>query len=60
MDLRPDKKEGKKFFFNDNFKDGIFSNMDEYDYKIIITFKYSHIKRKNNLSDFARKLIKII
>lgn len=37
-----------------------FSNMDEYDYKIIITFKYSHIKRKNNLSDFARKLIKII
>ena len=25
MDLRPDKKEGKKFFFfNDNFKDGIF------------------------------------
>ena len=60
MDLRPDKKEGKKFFFNDNFKDGIFSNMDEYDYKIIIEFKYSHIKRKNNLSDFARKLIKII
>ena len=37
-----------------------FSNMDEYDYKIIITFKYSHIKRKHNLSDFARKLIKII
>ena len=48
MDLRPDKKEGKKFFFNDNFKDGIFSNMDEYDYKIIIEFKYSHIKKKIN------------
>lgn len=42
------------------FKMEFFSNMDEYDYKIIITFKYSHIKRKNNLSDFARKLIKII
>ena len=59
MDLRPDKKEGKKFFFNDNFKDGIFSNMDEYDYKIIIEFKYSHIKKKL-INVFARKLIKII
>ena len=46
MDLRPDKKEEKKSIFNDNFKDGIFSNMDEYDYKIIIKFKYSHVKRK--------------
>ena len=54
------KKKKTKSIFNDNFKDGIFSNMDEYDYKIIIEFKYGHIKRKNNLSDFARKLIKII
>ena len=47
MDLRPDKKRRiKKFFFNDNFKDGIFSNIDEYDYKIIIKFKYSYIKKK--------------
>ena len=34
MDLRPNKKEEKKIFFHDNFKDGIFSNMDEYDYKL--------------------------
>ena len=46
MDLRPNKKEEKKSFFNDNFKDGIFSNIDECDYKIIIKFKYSYIKRK--------------
>ena len=47
MDLRPDKKRRKKnSIFNNNNKNGTFSNMDEYDYKIIIKFKYSHIKKK--------------
>ena len=47
MDLRPDKKRRKKIPFNiNNNKNGTFSNMDEYDYKIIIKFKYSYIKRK--------------
>ena len=47
MDLRPDKKRRKKnSIFNDNNKNGTFSNIDEYDYKIIIKFKYSYIKRK--------------